>query len=62
MEDKIFLLVKCTVTTNYKNIHDAIHELQSGTQLTITSTRNVIVLKTEIMQLKTTTTKNNGHH
>ena len=55
MEDKIFLLVKVTVRTTYKDVHDAIKELQSKTELQISSTKNVQVLKHEIMQLKTRT-------
>jgi len=55
MEDKIFLLVKVTVRTTYKDVHDAIAELQSKTALQIASTKNVKVLKHEIMQLKTRT-------
>ena len=55
MEDKIFLLVKVTVRTNYKDVHDAIKELQSKTELQISGTKNVQVLKHEIMQLKTRT-------
>lgn len=55
MEDKIFLLVKVTIKTPYKHIHDAIQELQSNTKIEISSTENVEVLKTEIMQLNTRT-------
>jgi len=55
MEDKIFLLVKVIVRTSYKDVHDAIKELQSKTELQISSTKNVQVLKHEIMQLKTKT-------
>lgn len=55
MEDKLFLLVKVTVRTTHKQVHDAIQELQSKTQLTVSSTKNVKVLKTEIVQLKTRT-------
>ena len=55
MEDRIFLLLKVTVRTNYKDVHDAIKELQSKTELQISSTKNVMVLKYEIMQLKTKT-------
>jgi hypothetical protein len=55
MEDRIFLLVKVTVRTSYKDVHDAIKELQSKTELQLTSTKNVKVLKHEIMQLKTMT-------
>ncbi|MDO3627594.1 hypothetical protein [Mucilaginibacter sp. BT774] len=55
MEDKIYLLVKVTVRTSYKHIHDAIAELQSKTEMQISSTKNVKVLKHEIMQLNTRT-------
>ena len=55
MEDTIFLLLKITIKTTHKNIHDAIRELQSKTELNVSSTKNVKVLKTEIMQLKTKT-------
>ncbi|MDP9076108.1 MAG: hypothetical protein M3O71_01690 [Bacteroidota bacterium] len=55
MEDKIFLLVKVTIKTMHSNIHDAIQELQSKTDLQVSSTKNVKVLNTEIMQLKTRT-------
>ncbi|WP_460693018.1 hypothetical protein [Mucilaginibacter puniceus] len=55
MEDTIFLLLKITIKTTHKNIHDAIQELQSKTELNVSSTKNVKVLKTEIMQLKTKT-------
>jgi hypothetical protein len=55
MEDKIFLLVKLTVKTTHLNIHDAIQELQSNTDLQVASTENVEVLKTEIVQLNTRT-------
>jgi hypothetical protein len=55
MTDKIFLLVKVTIKTTHKNIHDAIQELQTKTEYHIGSTKNVKVLKTEIMELKTKT-------
>lgn len=55
MEDTIFLLVKVTVKTTHNSIHHAISELQSKTDLNVGSTKNVKVLKTEIMQLKTRT-------
>ncbi len=55
MEDTIFLLLKITIKTTHKDIHDAIQELQTKTQLTVSSTKKVKVLKTEIMQLKTKT-------
>ena len=57
MEDKIFLLVKVTVRTTFRDVHDAIKELQSKTELQISSTKNVKVLRHEIMQLKTNTQK-----
>jgi len=58
MEDTIFLLVKCTVNTPHKVIHDAIIELQEGTTLHLTSTKKVKVLKTEIVKMNTRTLEN----
>jgi hypothetical protein len=51
--DKIFLLVKVTIKTKHKIIHDAIGELQTETRLSISSTRNVQVLEAKIIPLKT---------
>jgi len=53
MEDKIFLLVKVTIKTKYSNIHDAIQELQSKTELSVSGTPNVEVLQTKIIELNT---------
>ena len=53
MEDKIFLLVKVTIKTTHSNIHDAIQELQSKTDLQVSSTPNVEVLQTKIIELNT---------
>ena len=51
--DKIFLLIKVTIRTEYQNIHDAIQELQQETDYHIGSTKNVEVLDTEIIELHT---------
>ena len=48
MEDKVFLLVKVTIRTSYQNIQDAIAELQD-TDVELTSTANVKVLRTNIV-------------
>ena len=53
MEDTIYLLIKVKVRTGFKNIHDAIEELQTNTVYYISSTPNVEVTDTEIMELKT---------
>ncbi|NOW94313.1 hypothetical protein SAMN05192574_102327 [Mucilaginibacter gossypiicola] len=53
MTDKMFLLVKITISTGHRDIHHAIAELQANTRLSVSSTRNVKVLKTEIIKLKT---------
>ena len=58
MQDRIFLLVKCTIETNHKQIHEAIKELQNGTELQLTSTKNVKVLHSEIMKMNTKSSKN----
>ena len=53
MEDRIFLLVKVTIKTTHSNIHDAIQELQTETVLQVSSTPNVEVLQTKIIELNT---------
>jgi hypothetical protein len=53
MEDTIFLLVKVTILTTHNSIHDAIQELQTQTVLQVSSTTNVDVLQTKIIELNT---------
>ena len=53
MEDRIFLLVKVTIKTTHSNVHDAIQELQTETVLQVSSTPNVEVLQTKIIELNT---------
>lgn len=53
MEDRIFLLVKCTIKTKHRYIHEAIQELQDDTTLQVTDTPNVKVLKAEIIKMNT---------
>ena len=57
MKDRIYLLVRCTVDTNYPNIHDAIAEFQEQTQIQVNSTTNVQVQTAEIIKLNTRTIK-----
>jgi hypothetical protein len=57
MEDKIFLLVKVIIQTTHPNIHDAIGELQNS-DVAVTSTENVTVLRTEIIPMNTRNIKN----
>jgi hypothetical protein len=57
MEDKIFLLVKVTLQTTHPVIHDAIAELQNS-DVAVTSTDNVQVLRTEIIPMNTRNIKN----
>jgi hypothetical protein len=52
-KDTVFLLIKVTIKTKYKIIHDAIGELQTETRLSVSSTPNVQVLETEIVPLNT---------
>jgi hypothetical protein len=58
MEDKIFLLVKCTIETKHKDIHEAIQEFQDGTILQLSNTKNVKVLNIQIMKMNTKSSKN----
>jgi len=51
MKDTIYLLIKVVVETTHPNIYDAMRELQSQTEYSVSSTPNVQVLITEIMDL-----------
>jgi hypothetical protein len=51
MKDTIYLLIKVVVETNHPNIYDAMREFQSQTEYSVSSTPNVQVLITEIMDL-----------
>jgi hypothetical protein len=53
MKDTLYLFIKVVVETTYRNIHDAIDELQTETDYSIGSTPNVKVLETEIIELDT---------
>lgn len=57
MEDRIFLLTKCTIQTTHGNIHQAIQELQDCKILQLSDTANVKVLKSKIMKMNTKTVK-----
>jgi len=50
MEHKFFLIVKVTVRTAYPELTDAMRELLAKTELQLTSTKNVKVLKHEILR------------
>jgi hypothetical protein len=49
MKDKILLLVRLIVETSHTHINDAIRELETETKLSIPSTKNVKVLKAELL-------------
>ena len=51
MKDTIYLLIKVVIETTYPNIYDAMREFQSQTEYSVSSTPNVQVLITEIMDL-----------
>jgi hypothetical protein len=49
MQDKILLLIRLIVETSHVQINDAIKELETETRINIPSTKNVKVLKAEIL-------------
>jgi hypothetical protein len=49
MDDTIFLLVKVTIATTHRNVHEAIAELQKQSTCTIKNTQKVRVKTTEFM-------------
>jgi hypothetical protein len=52
MDDTIFLLVKVTIVTSHRNIHEAIAELQKKSTCIIANTKKVRVKKAEFMDYK----------
>ncbi len=52
MYDTIFLLVKATIQTTHKNVHEAISELHEKATCTLTSTKKVKVHEIKIMDYK----------
>lgn len=53
MKDRIYLLVRCTVETDHRYIHDAIAEFQEQTQIQVQNTPHVRVLEVEIIKMNT---------
>ncbi len=52
MYDTIYLLVKATIQTSHKNVHEAITEIQGHSKCTISNTRKVKICATEFMNYK----------
>jgi hypothetical protein len=52
MYDTIYLLVRVTMQTSHKNVHEAINELQEKGSCTIGDTKKVKVCATEFMKYK----------
>jgi hypothetical protein len=61
MKDTIFLFIKVVIQTKHRNIQDAMQELETETQYTISSTENVEVLETEIIELNKDALNRNSH-
>jgi anti-anti-sigma regulatory factor len=53
MKDTVYLLIKVEIDTNYRNIQDAIGEVQRNTIYTVIDSKNVKVIDSKIMDLRT---------
>ncbi|QTE41571.1 MULTISPECIES: hypothetical protein [Mucilaginibacter] len=53
MKDTVYLLIKVVIDTNYRNIQDAIGEVQRNTIYTVIDSKNVKVIDSKIMDLRT---------
>lgn len=49
MYDTIFLLVKATIQTSHKNVHEAIHEIQQKATCNISNTKKVKIHELKFM-------------
>lgn len=52
MTDTIFLLVKATIRTTHKTVHEAISDLQHKAKVTVSDTKKVKVEKLQLMDYK----------
>jgi hypothetical protein len=52
-KDTVYLFIQVVINTKHKIIHEAIQELQEKTLLSVSSTPNVQVLETKIIDLYT---------
>jgi hypothetical protein len=52
MYDTIYLLVKATIQTSHKNVHEAISEIQQKATCTITNTKKVKIHELKLMDYK----------
>ena len=52
MYDTVFLLVKATIQTTHKNVHEAITEIQEKATCTITNTKKVKIRELKFMDYK----------
>ncbi|EHQ24656.1 hypothetical protein [Mucilaginibacter paludis] len=53
MKDTVYLLIKVVINTNHRNIQDAISDVQRNTIFTIMNSKNVKVIDSKIMDLRT---------
>ncbi|WDF57184.1 hypothetical protein [Mucilaginibacter sp. KACC 22063] len=53
MKDTVYLLIKVVIETNYKNIQDAIGDVQRNTVYTVMDSKNVRIINSKIMDLRT---------
>ena len=49
MKETVFLMVRAVVQTPHKNISDTVHELETEAVFTVSDTRNIKVLETELL-------------
>ena len=52
MYDTVYLLVKATIQTSHKNVHEAISEIQQKAICTITDTKKVKIHELKFMDYK----------
>lgn len=52
MYDTVYFLVKATIQTSHKNVHEAISEIQQKATCTITNTKKVKIHELKFMDYK----------
>lgn len=60
--ETVYLMVRVAVLSDYENISDTVHELESESLLTLTHTPKLKVVETEILLTRVPNSKKNTNH
>ena len=60
-KETVYLMVRVAVLSDYENISDTVHEMESRSLLTLSNTPKLKVVETEILLTRVPNSKKNTH-